>query len=255
MKSILRHTRKATKSAKDIALFSTEMTMSRLLRQGGLFESRKLTEPVEIERVRAFATRSFVELGKIDRNDVDTKTWLLKRDDYLSRKIFFGCYARNGELIGTSCLIHTSEMSPAETRMPIGQLSEEGAQFFSSIPRGQVAEIASMAKKPHVGSVAMLSLMRAMMRYAYGSGTIRYLCFGLDPRILPKYEKYFGDIITDIGAGKRVTFDGIVNTPVAPIVMDLGHSIDEAAVLQKQGSPDRVVDRLVKHSVEVYMRE
>lgn len=188
------------------------------------YKMRRLTVAEEIDTALALATGSFVEHGKISEEEVDPATGLLRKDEMLDRRIVFGCY-RNDQLLATGCLVHAPHMAVTESRMPVEQLSAESAAMFLSVPDGQLAEVASVAKVPGTPSIALLGLLYEMVRYCQHSLGVQYLSCGLEPRALRKYKANLGGVIHELAPGQTVYFPGI-QTPQCALLFKVGEHFD-----------------------------
>lgn len=184
-------------------------------------EAHVLESQEEIHAARELATRTFSELGKIDKDEIG-EDGVLKHDPFLESSTFFGTFA-DGKLEVTTRLIWSPDGTVEDLRLPTERIDPNKAIFLKEQLPGTVAEIGALAKIHGTSNLATLKLLREVFGFADQQG-IRYLVCGLEPKLYPTYNKLFGGALQRLH-DSEIEFPGIIGMQV-PLVIDLQHSFD-----------------------------
>lgn len=217
------------------------------------FVARELTDPYEVLEARRFATSRFLELGKIEAEQVHQdgpQKGLLINDSLLDKSIFFGVY-EGDELVATARFVWAKEMTVRDTRMPFDLLTTDMQNLLDEIPRGASAEFASLAKAEGCPNVATLKLIREMVHWSYRKD-VQHFTSGLEPKVFPLYSCYFGGAVTRLHP-ETVKFVGIKGEQV-PMIVDLGDSLEEGFDIQAKGPNNNLGARATQFAVRAFLR-
>lgn len=210
------------------------------------FNSEYLQDESAIHAARALATKSFVALGKIDKEEVDEEGVLID-DPILPISNFFATYdIRNNQIMATSRLLWGPDVSVNELRLPLEQIDDEYAEKLLHMDKGKVAEVGSLAKIQGAPNVTVIKLLSAMWRFAGDNNIDQFVC-GLEPKVYPSFKNMFGDAVEPMSRD-TVTFPGIHGEQI-PLITD----VRRAAEKQHSTEVSTITQRMTRFAIRHYI--
>lgn len=181
------------------------------------YQARQLSDPYDIQQARQLSTKKFVNLGKYTPQAV-TPEGLPRHDDYLPISTFFASFdTANDDMLAAVRLLWSETATVDDLRTPVELLDEDKQELLLGQQPGNVAEIGSLAKKSGVSQLVTLKVLREL--FAFGNQhDIKYFVCGLEPKVLPTYERLFGGAITRL-VEDTIEFPGVVG-PQVPLLME-----------------------------------
>ena len=222
---------------------TSEMAKERLPYLDESYQARKLTDDNEVQVARSLSTKRFVELGKYHQAAVSPEGIPL-HDPLYDMSTFFASF-QNDEMIASTRLLWNESATINELRLPTGEINSGIRDFLHSQAPGSIAEIGSLAKRPGASKIATLKVLREVFLFA-SEHDIDYFVCGLEPKVLPTYERLFGGALTRL-SDATVEFPG-VNGDQVPLLIEPQKAFGkQRQEMQQRTLGDRAIGFGVRH--------
>ena len=207
------------------------------------FDASRLTSDQDIMRARQLSAERYVTQGKIKPEELD-ENGIIRDDPYSDKSIYFGVY-ENNDMLATTRIIWSPDSKVSDLRMPIEELDEKSQAFLLAQEPGTVAEISSLAKVKGVSNVATLKLLRELFMFADENAIEQMVC-GLEPKLLPLYNKLFGGALVPL-SDTSIEYPDFKGEQ-APFTIDLyGSYKDQREEMKKRSIGERALGLVVRN--------
>ena len=222
---------------------TTEMAKERLPYFDESYQARQLTDSDEIHAARSLSTKRFVELGKYHKAAV-TPEGLPLYDPMYELSTFFASF-QDKEMIASTRLLWSDTATISDLRLPTDEIDIPMRDFLHTQAPGSIAEIGSLAKRPGVSKIATLKVLREVFLFA-SEHDIDYFVCGLEPNVLPTYERLFGGALTKL-SDETVEFPG-VNGEQVPLLIEAQRAFGkQRQEMQQRTLGERAIGFGVRH--------
>lgn len=233
------------KTVEFVTELSSEMAKERLPFLHERYEARQLNDADEIQAARSLSTKSFIALGKYENMPV-TPEGVPLHDPLLDMSTFFASFKNSEMQVSTRLLWHESAMI-TDLRLPTDEIDSDMCEFLHKQAPGAIAEIGSLAKQPGVSRIATLKALREVFLFA-SEHDIEYFVCGLEPKVLPTYQRMFGGALTLLLDGdKTVEFPGVKGDQVPLMIEPLKAFGKQRIEMQDRTLGDRALGFGVRH--------